>query len=446
VFTAWKRTIVRLLGHLPRTAVVASGHAISQLLVLAVAPVLSRLFAPEDFGVLASFSAIAAGIATLATFRFEQAVPLPRSNRTALTLIVLACITTAVVVACSWFAAQFFDGLFRQWFVDAPLPDDFALILAAVVIAMSAYQIAGAWMMRSARFVQLARMRIVYVVVTVATQIVLGISLSSDARSLILGQALGYSVAVAVVVWSLGKLGSVQQLLRVRQLRLVASRYRNYPCYDVWAALAGMFGILAPPVILAFAYDARVAGWFALAHRTLHTPLTMIGHSLSRVYYSDIARLGAKRHFDLRAQFRQTLRRLTLMLLPCVACAAIIAPLTFEWIFGSEWRQAGWCFALISPMISAFVVSNVIGPTLDVLGRQRLKLAREALTIVPVLSGILGARVLGLPPLAAVALMSMLGTVGYLGAIWITWAAVSSPCQHPRHLSEANARTVRHAA
>ena len=71
---------------------VGAGH---QLVVL-TSPVLTRLYTPEDFGVLAVYASIVSVLVVVTSLRYELAIPLPADDNTAANLLLLAL---AIVVA-----------------------------------------------------------------------------------------------------------------------------------------------------------------------------------------------------------------------------------------------------------------------------------------------------------------------------------------------------------
>src|SRR5690606_12731715 len=72
----------------------ALGSGGARLIGLAAIPLLSRLYSPEDFGLLAVFSSMVLILAPLVSLRYVLALPLPRRDGTALNLLALsmACI------------------------------------------------------------------------------------------------------------------------------------------------------------------------------------------------------------------------------------------------------------------------------------------------------------------------------------------------------------------
>ena len=66
------------------------GGALAQLLPLLLGPFITRLFTPEAFGLYTQFATVAAALAVAASLRYEQALPLARTEDEARALLALA--------------------------------------------------------------------------------------------------------------------------------------------------------------------------------------------------------------------------------------------------------------------------------------------------------------------------------------------------------------------
>ncbi|MDC1200166.1 oligosaccharide flippase family protein, partial [bacterium] len=73
-----------------------TGTTISQAIPLAATPILTRIYTPEDFGVLALFSSITAILGLLATGKYEMAILLPKDDKDALNIVYLSVILSAI--------------------------------------------------------------------------------------------------------------------------------------------------------------------------------------------------------------------------------------------------------------------------------------------------------------------------------------------------------------
>ena len=72
------------------TLTLLGGGALAQLLPLLLGPFIARLFTPEAFGLYTRFATVAAALAVAASLRYEQALPLARSDDEARALLALA--------------------------------------------------------------------------------------------------------------------------------------------------------------------------------------------------------------------------------------------------------------------------------------------------------------------------------------------------------------------
>ena len=108
----------------------ATGTAAAQALTILAAPLLTRLYRPEDYGVFALFGAVVGLSALLASGKYDLAIVIPKEDAAA-TALVGACllITSVTAVALTvllWFtchplAAWLGDPLLAPWLQLVPL-------------------------------------------------------------------------------------------------------------------------------------------------------------------------------------------------------------------------------------------------------------------------------------------------------------------------------------
>jgi O-antigen/teichoic acid export membrane protein len=185
-----------------------------------------------------------------------------------------------------------------------------------------------------------------------------------------------------------------------------------------------VFAVNGQLLIIAWMYGAAAAGFLALAQRLLATPISMIGFSISRVYYSEAAAIVHEGPAALRHLFVNTLKRLTLLSAPPLAVVCVLAPWTFGIVFGENWQRAGIYCSFLCPLIQLRVISFVLGPTLDVIHRQGLRLVREMTCVALIGTALTAAHWLGWSEMTAVATSTALGSLGYAISIALTWKAL----------------------
>lgn len=77
--------------------VLMTGTAMSQLIPIIASPLLTRIFSPENFGSFAFYLSIITIASTVVTGKYEQAIPLPKSNRSASYLTALSLVNSCII-------------------------------------------------------------------------------------------------------------------------------------------------------------------------------------------------------------------------------------------------------------------------------------------------------------------------------------------------------------
>jgi O-antigen/teichoic acid export membrane protein len=421
---------------LKKSAIVASGQLCGYALALAASPFLSRLYHPVDFGLLAIFVTLMTVLGSIATFRYDYAIPLPKDDRSAATLAFLSKWMAALVTVGLFIAAAFFAETIEQTVFRAQHSSfSFSYLLAVGVAAFASCEIHSAWLVRQGKYVQLSRVRLCHAVACLTTQLTIPILWNRGPLGLLAGQVTGYAAASAIVFLTEGRHTSLTRHTDFREIWRTAAEYRMYPLIDVWSSVVRVLSVNSLALLIAWAYGPAAAGCLALAQRLVSTPISMLSYSISRVYYSEAAVLARVDSSALKALFTGTLKRLTLLTAVPLAIVCVLAPWTFGIIFGARWESAGIHCSLLCPLILLRVLAFAVGPTLDVIHRQELRLFRESTGLLLVAAGVGIACWLGWGVLAAVAAAVAFGCFGYVLSIALTWRALIA---HHRYFLTAN--------
>ena len=74
-----------------------TGTTIAQAIPIAISPILTRIYAPEDFGMFALYMSVASIISVIATGRYELAIMLPKKDEDAVNIVALSIIISFFV-------------------------------------------------------------------------------------------------------------------------------------------------------------------------------------------------------------------------------------------------------------------------------------------------------------------------------------------------------------
>ena len=404
-------------------ALLTSGTALAQALVVLVSPLLTRLYTPDNFGIAAVYASVLAIPAVVASLCYECAILLPEDDQSAANVLALSLVLVLGMSVLSelvvWLVGDRIVGALR-----APDLEPYLWLLPLSLLGAGSYHVFNEWAVRKKAFRQIAQTKLSQGIGMATTQLGLGL-LGVGPIGLIAGDLVGRMSGISRLVkvaWREDRL-VLRQVTR-QGIRLVASRYRRFPLLSSGATMLNSIGLQLPLLLLAIFYGPLVVGWLKLGERVLSIPLSLIGTSISQVYVGKSARVLHTDPQQLPGLFLKVVGGMLLIAFPYVALLALLGPLLFPVIFGSEWEQAGVYVQLLAPMFLLQSTANPTGGILDVLERQDLHLFREILRMVVMSGALLLAGVLQVRPVVGIGMFSAAGSVVYIVYLGISFYAV----------------------
>ena len=383
-------------------------------------PLVTRLYSPEDFALLAVYLAIVSTVAVAACFRLELAIPLANDDGDAANLLALATTALAIVTGVSLLLVLLLPETIAGWFGRPEMAPHLILVPLGIMFA-GAYSAFQLWTTRQKRFATIARTRVAQAVVGVSAMVSLGWA-GVTPFGLLLGNVLnigagGFKLGLQALRVDKVKLREVSR----SRMRDVLHRYRRYPLYSTPEALLNIGGVQIPILLIAV-HTKTEAGFLFLAMQVMSAPLTLLGASISQVYMSrasDALRDGQLTPFTL-----SILRRLLLVGLGPLVLVGALAPSLFPLVFGTGWARAGDIVTWMVPWMLLQFIASPVSAVMLVTGRQvkflALTLIGAILRIGGVLLGIAGA---GINPVGGLVLGS---TLYYLLLILFVLEAINS--------------------
>lgn len=404
-------------------ATIMFGTGAAQAITIASSPLITRVYAPAEFGAFGVAASLLAILAAVACLAYEFAIPLPADEVEAAsvtTLCVVAAVGVSAVVTVILIAA----GPAVLTAMDAEVLVPYAPLLALGTLSSGVGLAAVAFTLRARAYQELAVNRVMTSILTATGQLGLGLA-GAGTPGLLVAYIAAHVAGVLRLAWlALRNQGEAFRQVTRAGLAASARRYRRFPLLSAPSNLINTLTLQLPLLMIVAIFGAAVGGQFVLAQRIIALPAALVAQSVGQAFLAESAVVARTRPDDLRPLFRRTTRALALTALPPVALVAVTAPFVFPFVFGAEWSDAGLYASLLAPMYYLQFVANPTSHILDVLERQDLFLAREVLRLVVlglVLAAIVG---LGLNPLVAVAAVSAAGSLAYGVSALLAWRAV----------------------
>lgn len=396
----------------------ASATAAGQLILVLATPLLTRLYTPEEFGLLAVFMAVMAVVLVVSSLRYEFAIPLPRNAGSARQLLYLALAINLAMAVLSLLAVVLFrDDIARL--VKAPQLSTYLWLLPLGILFAGTYKALSYWAIRNKDYPVIARTKIVQSLANVATQVLAGLA-GLGAFGLMLGQVVGQTAGAARLATG-ARLRGVFSLERLNSLRSRAMlrRHRHFPKYDAPAATVDVLSVQLPNLMLAGLFSPMVAGLYMLAERVLSAPMGLLGQAVGQVLFGSSRDAIQQGTLD-RLAIRIIASLSAMILLPAIAVFFWAGDL-FAWIFGDVWREAGLYASWMILGLSVQFLYSPISMVLMATNGQKINLFIHLFMLLAKAGAVIFGYYLG-SPLAAVIGFSVVGVVGYAGAILIILA------------------------
>ena len=344
-------------------AALAGGASVAHLISFLALPFLTRIYSPSDFSVLAVYTSLIAIFSVAACLRFEIAIPLPKSDRGAVSLLVIALFCSASISLILG-ASIFFFKIQILNLVNLNSIDQYLIIIPIGIWFASSFSAIQYWSTRLKRFNVVAGTRVIQTFFSAVLQILLGF-LGAGPIGLIVGLIANSGVGLFSLInrsWSLD--AKLIMAVRWRSIYGALRTYSRFPKYSTLDALANTAGSQLPILLIASIAVGPEAGYFILATKVISTPLMLIGSSVGQVYLSQAAdelRAGTLSTFSHRI-FNGLLKT---GMGPAIFIA-MIAPELFEVVFGKGWERAGEILVWMTPALALQFLSSPISMVMHV--------------------------------------------------------------------------------
>ena len=346
-----------------------TGTALAQAIPLLISPIISRIYSPDDFAVLAMFASITAIIGVISTARYELAIMLPESTKDARNILMLSIIIAFLVSVVSLILIILFKPLLLMFF-DTPEIGKWLYFAPLGIFFMGVYQSFNYWSTRNKTFKRNAASRITQTSLTAGVNLSMGFA-GLGASGLISGLLGGQVIAGIVLAWKeLFNLKEWKRAFSIVVMKKNARRYSNFAKINTPHAFVDTLqdqGIVY--IIIAF-FANTVLGSYNFAYRVLKAPVGLISGSLYQVFYEKTSR-ALEENIQLQPMILKIYRNLFFSALPFFVILFIYTPEIFMFIFGDKWKVAGEIAQILTPMIFFNLIIAPVTCVAIVLNRQK---------------------------------------------------------------------------
>jgi O-antigen/teichoic acid export membrane protein len=341
-----------------------TGTAIAQGVTIITAPVLTRIYEPEDFGIFAILTMIVSVLSVVICWRYELAIVLPEKDKDALNVLALCIVISIFMSFIVLIVIALFHKTIALMLGEAKL-EEWMWFIPPSLLVIGIYKSFNYWFSRKNQFNQIAISKVSQSTSTVSSQVGIGL-LENGPLGLIGGQIFGQIVAMLFLVKKFLAENKDQFIsnITVFNLKSEAKKFKKHPLYNTWPSLLDSLTLAMPIIFMSNVFGVIITGYYSLAMRVTSIPISIVGSSVAQVILPKLA-AEVKNTGEIATIIENTLRKLVfggLLLLLLLQ----LSPFVFGAVFGETWKISGlyaqiMAFAvtirfIVSPLSGVFIV------------------------------------------------------------------------------------------
>jgi O-antigen/teichoic acid export membrane protein len=367
-----------------------TGTAMAQAVPLLISPILTRLYRPEDFGVLALYMAITSVLSVIAAGRYELAVILPEKEDDAVNIMFLALFICLLIGSALCIFMTVFNAELTTFFGNREISFWLYFVPASVAIT-GVYNTFYYWSTRKLQYGQLVVSKISQTTSMGAVNLLMGFK-GFGATGLVTGGIAGQITSAGVMGFQIWKDDKEKcRFCNADGMKNQLRRYKNFPLYSIPAGLMNVLSNQIPIYVLSIYFGGAVVGFFALTQRVLGAPISLISASILDVFKqrasNDYITYGNCKDIFIKALFGL----LVVSIIP-FALFYYGAPKIFEIIFGKDWIIAGEYAQILTIMFFFRFIASPLSFVIYIAEKQKYDLIWQSLlfgaTVISMFAGV----------------------------------------------------------
>ena len=394
---------------------IAGGTAFAQALGIIFSPIITRIYLPDQYGVLTAYTAVLGLLAISASFDYQKAVPIAEDEDQAINLLVLSfcflLFSTLIIIMLLALFGDFFLNL-----LDSKVLASYKYLIPVGVFFTGAYNIVLQWGFRDRNYKAITRTKISQSIVSNLTKVFLGL-MKLGPIGLIFGVIIGQSAGITSLSTPVIRKKELLSAISFQRLKQVLKRYKNFPLYSAPGNYLYTAGNNIPVVLLTSLFGSAVTGLFGLANSIINLPTNLIGDSVAQVFYSEAANIGKTNPQEIKSLSVKLIKKLSLIALVPLITLLLFGPWLFSFVFGAQWYNAGIYARILSVMVYFHFIILPIGRIIEIFERQREGLIFNTIRLIMVLLVFFVAKRFDFTSYQTVALYSLSNSITYIALL-----------------------------
>ena len=348
-----------------------TGTIIAQAIPIAISPILTRIYRPEDFGLYAIYVAIITMLVPVVSGRYEFAIMLPKKDEDAINIFALGILITAFMTALFTILVVVLNDVIVSWLNNQEI--GFWLYFIPVsVFFVGCFNLLNHFNNRCKNYTDIKNSLMLKSITTAVVQLLVGL-IKQGVTGLLSGQILSQAMANMQLLKNITKDKALLSKISILKVVELAKRYKDFPKFSIGAILANKLSFQLTNIIISSVYSVTTLGFYSLVQRVLGIPSSLIGNSIGRVFFQKAA-IEKQQTGKVINTFQTTAKILILIGVPFFGLLFFTVENLFALVFGEPWRIAGEYAKIIIPFFFVQFVISTLSSVDTIMEKQNMDL------------------------------------------------------------------------
>lgn len=342
-----------------------SGNVFGILLSLFFAPIMSRIYPPESYGLFSVFSAIIGNLTTFSLLNYNIALIIPKElekfNNLLRLNFTLSLFFSLIVSIITIFNSNELLVLFNIKNLG-----NLIFLLGPVLLLSGIATILGQWLTREKEFKKLALANSTSNLMTKIIALTLGYFSKGNVYGFVFGDVIGKVVA-NIMYTNKRILNNLKSLLlnySFREILLTAKEFRKYPLVVLPGEYINLFSAQLPVYLISIYFGSKELGYYAFATNILGMPMGVFASAVRPVFFQKASSVYQEEKSKLGTITSDLFKYLFIIGIIPFSILTVFGDWIFAFVFGYNWYKAGlyagilgyyYVFRLISSPISSIL-------------------------------------------------------------------------------------------
>jgi len=410
-------------------AILMTGNGISQIFVLLISPIITRLFTSAEIGIYAFFISIVNISSVVSSARYENAIVIAKDEKEAVNIFTLSFILSLIV------SAVLFIGISILFFINYSffgneISQIWAFVIPLLNFLFSLYNLFRFYAIRNKDYKHISVSMPAESFTNGGLGLLLG-WLIGGAWTLIIAGIVSKLVAVYIIFRSsIRELRKSIDLISYQEMKIVAKTHYKFPLFEAPNALLYTFGQQGIVILLLKLFSESVAGIYSYTNRILLTPVQFFSSSFTQVMYQKLSEVKHKNSEEYFSLLSKSTNRMFYYLIIPYFIFVYTAKYYVPFIFGENWSELYKYMYVLAPYSMIILVSAAFTNVFKIDNKQDVALILKVVFVVSRIAIIIVGANLHWSILTTLLLFSIVSVLSLLSPFFIYYYQVKKPVPH----------------